>query len=104
MVPALDAALAWLLGSFDPEVGLVACNGSLWVDTLRRGNYTLDTNSFLTHTLRRLAEAPHTPNPNINTQPSLTPCIRPRFGGISMVRLTRRQRAMTRSRARSAPH
>eukprot|EP01079_Euglenida_sp_SAG-EU17-18_P007387 gene7387-6934_t len=39
------------------QVGLVRCAGCLWVDTLRRGNFTLDTNVFLSHTVAALASA-----------------------------------------------
>jgi hypothetical protein len=55
MLPSIDRAADFLLASLDPDLGLVSTTGSLWVDTLRRGNFTLDTNAFLSHTLQVLS-------------------------------------------------
>jgi hypothetical protein len=49
--------LDWSRPSTFPKVGLIQTPGSLWIDPLLRGNFTLDTNAMAVRLFRRFAEA-----------------------------------------------
>ena len=55
----IGAAIHFITAMIDPKVHLIVSpgGGSLWIDTLRRGNYTTDTNAFAVTALRRYAKA-----------------------------------------------
>ena len=58
-MPTIERAMAFLLATLGaaPEPTLIRTEGALFVDVLRRGNYSAETNAFAVHVLGLVADA-----------------------------------------------
>ncbi|MCW2952570.1 MAG: hypothetical protein JWQ48_1740 [Conexibacter sp.] len=55
-MPTIERAMNFLTDRYDPWVQLVSAPGPLWIDVFVRENYTSDTNAYMVHLLRQVAD------------------------------------------------
>jgi hypothetical protein len=55
-MPTIERAMNFLTDRYDPWVQLTSAPGPLWIDVFVRENYTSDTNAYMVHLLRQMAD------------------------------------------------